>query len=109
MNTHVKITSSEPADLSRRSFLVGSAAAGLALGYSAVPGLAVAALRHLLGDPCLLQGMIALGAETLDGGDFLADGIADRGLAGSYGFTVDVNGTGTAQAGAAAEFCAGHL
>ena len=39
MNTHVKITSSEPADLSRRSFLVGSAAAGLALGYSAVPGL----------------------------------------------------------------------
>jgi isoquinoline 1-oxidoreductase beta subunit len=43
MNTHVKITKNnvlgEPADLSRRSFLVGSAAAGLALGYSAVPGL----------------------------------------------------------------------
>src|SRR5260370_2532030 len=39
MNTHVKITQSEPADLSRRSFLVGSAAAGLALGYSGVPGL----------------------------------------------------------------------
>src|SRR5476651_991008 len=43
MNTHVKITqdivAGEPADLSRRSFLVGSAAAGLALGYSAVPGL----------------------------------------------------------------------
>jgi isoquinoline 1-oxidoreductase beta subunit len=39
MNTHVKITKAEPADLSRRSFLVGSAAAGLALGYSAVPGL----------------------------------------------------------------------
>jgi isoquinoline 1-oxidoreductase subunit beta len=43
MNTHVKIAQdkviSEPADLSRRSFLVGSAAAGLALGYSAVPGL----------------------------------------------------------------------
>src|SRR5579863_2879213 len=39
MNTHVKITKSEPADLSRRSFLVGSAAAGLALGYAAVPGL----------------------------------------------------------------------
>jgi len=28
-----------PADLSRRSFLVGTAAAGLALGYSGVPGL----------------------------------------------------------------------
>jgi isoquinoline 1-oxidoreductase subunit beta len=43
MNTHVKITNNlvdrEPADRSRRSFLVGSAAAGLALGYSAVPGL----------------------------------------------------------------------
>src|SRR5450755_3725867 len=43
MNTHVKITKDivdrEPADLSRRSFLVGSAAAGLALGYSAVPSL----------------------------------------------------------------------
>ena len=43
MNTHVKIIKDivgrEPADLSRRSFLVGSAAAGLALGYSAVPGL----------------------------------------------------------------------
>ena len=38
MNTHVKISQSEPADLSRRSFLVGSAAAGLALGYS-VPGM----------------------------------------------------------------------
>ena len=39
MNTHVKITSTPSADLSRRSFLVGSAAAGLALGYSAVPGM----------------------------------------------------------------------
>src|SRR6266481_4557376 len=39
MNKHVKIASSEPADLGRRSFLVGTAAAGLALGYSAVPSL----------------------------------------------------------------------
>src|SRR5690242_9783499 len=43
MNTHVKVadvtTDRESADLSRRSFLVGTAAAGLALGYSAVPGL----------------------------------------------------------------------
>src|SRR5579864_3964595 len=39
MNSHVKITESAPADLSRRSFLVGSAATGLVLGYSAVPGL----------------------------------------------------------------------
>ncbi len=39
MNTHVKITQGQPADLSRRSFLVGTAATGLVLGYSAVPGL----------------------------------------------------------------------
>src|SRR3569832_820119 len=43
MNSHVKITqdksAGEPLDLSRRSFLVGSAATGLALGYSAMPGL----------------------------------------------------------------------
>ncbi|MEH2551330.1 isoquinoline 1-oxidoreductase beta subunit [Bradyrhizobium sp. AZCC 2262] len=39
MNTHVKITDSPSADLSRRSFLVGSAATGLVLGYAAVPGI----------------------------------------------------------------------
>ncbi len=40
MNRHVKPTDSMSTDLSRRSFIVGtSAAAGLALGYSAVPGL----------------------------------------------------------------------
>jgi len=39
MNTHVKISGSAPADLSRRSFLVGSAATGLLLGYAAVPGI----------------------------------------------------------------------
>src|SRR5258707_14828233 len=43
MNTHVKIAQDKmtrvSADLSRRSFLVGTAATGLALGYSAVPGL----------------------------------------------------------------------
>jgi CO/xanthine dehydrogenase Mo-binding subunit len=38
MNTHVKITHTD-ADLTRRSFLVGTAAAGLVLGYAAVPGL----------------------------------------------------------------------
>jgi hypothetical protein len=39
MNTHVKISDSASADLSRRSFLVGSAATGLVLGYAAVPGI----------------------------------------------------------------------
>ena len=40
MNKHVKPNDSASSDLSRRSFLVGtSATAGLALGYSAMPGL----------------------------------------------------------------------
>jgi isoquinoline 1-oxidoreductase beta subunit len=43
MNSHVNITKDsfthETADLSRRSFLVGTAATGLALGYSVLPGL----------------------------------------------------------------------
>src|SRR5205823_5477323 len=36
MNTHVKVPTT---DLSRRSFLVGSAATGLVLGYAGVPGI----------------------------------------------------------------------
>ncbi|KWV57593.1 aldehyde dehydrogenase [Bradyrhizobium macuxiense] len=39
MNSHVKIPQSTSADLSRRSFLVGTAATGLVLGYAAVPGI----------------------------------------------------------------------
>src|SRR6185312_17234579 len=71
--------------------------------------LAVTALRHLLGDPGLLQGMITLGAETFDGGDLLARDIVDRRLTGANGFAVDVHGAGAAEAGAATEFCTGHL
>jgi isoquinoline 1-oxidoreductase subunit beta len=37
MNSHVKMTDLQSTDLSRRSFLVGAAASGLMLGYSAVP------------------------------------------------------------------------
>ncbi len=37
MNKHIKIDSSST-DLSRRSFIVGASAAGLALGFSSVPG-----------------------------------------------------------------------
>ena len=74
-----------------------------------LPGLAVAALRNLLGDPRLLQRMVALGAEAFDGGDFLAGDVAERCLAGSHRFTVDVNGAGATQAGTAPELGAGHL
>ncbi|WP_024516424.1 molybdopterin cofactor-binding domain-containing protein [Bradyrhizobium sp. Tv2a-2] len=37
MNSHVKMTELQSTDLSRRSFLVGAAASGLMLGYSAMP------------------------------------------------------------------------
>src|SRR5881394_409875 len=72
-------------------------------------GLAVAALRDLLEDPGLLQGMIALGGQTFDGGDLLAERVADRGLAGANGFAVDVNRAGATQAGTASEFGTCHL
>ncbi len=39
MNSHVKPSDVHTSDLSRRSFLVGTAAAGLALGYSGVAGI----------------------------------------------------------------------
>jgi hypothetical protein len=53
--------------------------------------------------------MVALGAEAFDGGDFLADGLAERGLAGSHRFTIEVNRAGATQAGTATEFRTGHL
>ncbi|UWU92389.1 molybdopterin cofactor-binding domain-containing protein [Bradyrhizobium sp. CB1015] len=43
MNSHVKNLTPEMADLSRRSFLVGTAASGLVLGYAGVPGIDAAA------------------------------------------------------------------
>ena len=67
MNTHVKITQSEPADLSRRSFLVGTAAAGLALGYAAVPGLdtALAATAPASFDPSVWYSIAPDGIVTV--------------------------------------------
>ena len=65
MNTHVKITTSEPADLSRRSFLVGSAAAGLALGYSAVPGLDQAFAATSNFDPSVWYSIAPYGLVTV--------------------------------------------
>jgi CO/xanthine dehydrogenase Mo-binding subunit len=70
MNTHVKISTDKAApatDLSRRSFLVGSAAAGLALGYSAMPLLgtdsALAAPSHF--DPSVWYSIAPDGLVTV--------------------------------------------
>ena len=43
MNSHVKMSDVHSSDLSRRSFVVGTAATGLALGYAGVPDSALAA------------------------------------------------------------------
>ena len=74
-----------------------------------LPGLAVATLRNLLGDPGALQRVLALGIQTFDGGDLFARGLRHGGLAGAHRLTVEVDSTGATQAGAATEFRAGHL
>jgi len=65
MNSHVKITQSEPADLSRRSFLVGTAATGLVLGYSAVPGLGEAFAATATFDPSVWYSIAPDGIVTV--------------------------------------------
>jgi isoquinoline 1-oxidoreductase len=66
MNSHVKIPETNT-DLSRRSFLVGTAAAGLALGYSAVPGLdsALAATAPANFDPSVWYSIAPDGIVTV--------------------------------------------
>src|SRR5205807_7735137 len=47
--------------------------------------LAIAALRHIVGDPGLLHLVqCAIAGESLDRGDLLANGLADRYAAGAY-------------------------
>src|SRR5258708_28878164 len=72
-------------------------------------GLAIAALRHLLGDPGFLQRMAAVGRKSLDGGDRLALDQRDRHGAGAHRLPIDVHRAGPAGGDAAAELGAGHL
>src|SRR5262249_40476776 len=71
-----------------------------------LPGLAVSALRHLLGDPRFLQRMLAVRREAFDCGDFPAGDLRHRNLAGAHCLAIDVDGAGAAEAGSAAELCA---
>src|SRR3984893_13664127 len=66
MNSHVKIPEVNT-DLSRRSFWFGTAAAGLALGYSAVPGLdsALAATAPSNFDPSVWYSIAPDGIVTV--------------------------------------------
>ena len=78
-------------------------------GLHDLPGLAVAALRDLLGDPRALQRVLTLRIETFDCGDLFASGGGYGGQAGAHRLTVDVDSTGATQTGAATEPRAGHL
>src|SRR5258708_5254565 len=84
MTTNEKPPHTQPADLSRRSFLVGTAAAGVALGYSSVPALlgadqAFAAARNF--DPSVWysiapDGLVTVTCGKADMGQHIASTMA---------------------------------
>src|SRR5580693_4649552 len=61
-------------------------------GLHDLAGLTIAALRHVERAPSLLKWVISRGVESLDGGDRLAVGVADRRDAGSDGVAVEMDG-----------------
>src|SRR5215472_12183028 len=72
-------------------------------------GLAISALRNLLGDPGLLDGMEAFRTQAFDRDDPVACGALHWSLAGAYSFSIQMNGTSAAHAYAAAVLGSGHL
>src|SRR5947209_3140580 len=78
-------------------------------GLHDLPRLAVAALRHLLGDPRRLQRMRAIGREPLDRHHVGAFHAADRGGARAHRLAIDVHGARAAERRTAAELRPGEL
>jgi isoquinoline 1-oxidoreductase subunit beta len=81
MNKHVKTASQKSADLSRRSFLVGSAATGLVLGYAAVPGIDQALAAPSSFDPSVWysigpDGLVTVTCGKADMGQHIASTMA---------------------------------
>src|SRR5262249_25935666 len=81
MNKHVKPSDSVSTDLSRRSFLVGSAATGLVLGYSAVPGIDQALAAPSSFDPSVWysvgpDGLVTVTCGKADMGQHIASTMA---------------------------------
>ena len=72
-------------------------------------GLAVAALRNFFRNPGLLQNVQSIRTQAFNGGDFLACDLRDGSGAGPCRRTIDVYGAGSAETGAAAEFCSGEF
>src|SRR5688572_2114455 len=72
-------------------------------GLHDLSGLAIAALRHAELPPCLLHGMLAVGAQALDGRDGFTVRHVNRRDAGAHSLAIEMDGAGPAGADAAAE------
>ena len=70
--------------------------------------LAVAALGHILGDPCFLQRVTQVCGKAFDRGHFLFTDRGDRHDAGTCRLPVDVDGACPAKRHAAPELCTRH-
>src|SRR5436309_13693073 len=71
--------------------------------------LAIAALRNVIGNPCLLHLVQStIPRQAFNGGDLFADGLADHDPAGPHRNTVDMDGAGAALCNAATVFGAGQ-
>src|SRR2546422_6000027 len=81
---------------------------GRRCGGHDLAGLAVAALRHVLGDPGPLPRVAAAGRQPLDRGHALPGDRRDGHHAGSHGRAVEMHGAGAALGDAASELRAGE-
>ncbi|MCP3474344.1 molybdopterin-dependent oxidoreductase [Bradyrhizobium sp. CCGUVB1N3] len=81
MNQHVKNVTPETVDLSRRSFLVGTAATGLVLGYAGVPGISDALAAPSNFEPSVWyaispEGLVTVTCGKADMGQHIASTMA---------------------------------
>ncbi|MCP3462334.1 molybdopterin cofactor-binding domain-containing protein [Bradyrhizobium sp. CCGUVB23] len=81
MNQHVKDVTAETTDLSRRSFLVGTAATGLVLGYAGVPGVSEALAAPSNFEPSVWysispEGLVTVTCGKADMGQHIASTMA---------------------------------
>ncbi|MGY8676727.1 molybdopterin cofactor-binding domain-containing protein [Bradyrhizobium sp. UFLA05-153] len=81
MNQHVKNVTAETTDLSRRSFLVGTAATGLVLGYAGVPGVSEALAAPSNFEPSVWysispEGLVTVTCGKADMGQHIASTMA---------------------------------
>src|SRR5262252_6173984 len=72
-------------------------------------GLAVPALRNLLGNPGLLYGVRIVRRQTFDGRDLLGANRRNRGLTGSHRLAVQMHRTRAAQSHSTPVLRAGHI